>query len=118
MINITPLIAIIILIVTSPLGPYGMIFIKYGTKDLRKSIFHPIKNYHLFLGFFMLGVSFILYAVMLRFADVTTLYPLTALGYVWTTFLSVKHFNEKINIYKIIGISLIIISIILVSIGS
>lgn len=114
----TSKIAIIALILFSYIGAHGFVFIKYGSKNIRKCLKNPIKNYQLFLGLAILVFSFIFYSVILRFGEVSVLYPITSLGYVWITLLSMKHFNEKINSWKLCGVFLIIISVILIGIGS
>lgn len=115
---ITTWMVIACMVLTSILGSYGMIFLKHGSKNIRKSIRHPIIYYHLFLGLFILGASFIVYMVLLRFEDISTIYPITALNYVWVVILSIKHFNEKMNAWKLTGIFFIMISVILIAIGS
>jgi uncharacterized membrane protein len=42
------------------------------------------------------------------------LYPITALGYIWTTILAVHVLKEKMNVYKYIAIVLVIIGVIVI----
>ncbi|MBW2968146.1 EamA family transporter [Candidatus Woesearchaeota archaeon] len=102
----------------SIVGAYGFLFMKYGAHKIRKCFRNPLKHYELFLGLFLLGLSFVTYAVLLRFGDVSVLYPLTALNYVWVAFLSMKHLGEKMNRLKWAGVCLLILAVILVGIGS
>ena len=50
--------------------------------------------------------------------EVSVLYPIIATSYVWVSLLSMKFLDEKINIFKWIGISIIIAGIILIGYGS
>lgn len=118
MIALTTKTAIILMVAFSMIGPVGLMLLKSGSKNIRKGILHPVKYYHLGLGFVILAFSFIFYTFLLRFGPVNTLYPLNSLNYVWITIFSVKFLKEKMNAWKITGMCLIILSVILIGIGS
>jgi len=62
----------------------------------------------LFAGYSLLGVSTILFVLALRKGDLSLLYPVLTLGYVWVTVLSVAMFHDSMNPFKIAGVAVII----------
>jgi drug/metabolite transporter (DMT)-like permease len=62
----------------------------------------------LFAGYCLYGVFTILFIYALRHGELSILYPLIALGYVWVTITAVVAFHETMNPFKIIGLLVII----------
>jgi undecaprenyl phosphate-alpha-L-ara4N flippase subunit ArnE len=110
--------AVVGVIVVGMVGSFGFLLLKYASKKIKRCLKDPIKNYELFLALFMQGLSFLLYMLFLRFGDVSVLYPLISLNYIWVTLLSMKYLKEKMNWWKWVGISCLIIAVILTGIGS
>lgn len=65
----------------------------------------------LFVGYSMYGISMVLLVVALRDGELSALYPIFALTFVWVTILSVVVFHEHINPAKLSGIALIIFGV-------
>ena len=65
----------------------------------------------LFAGYSMYGVSTILLVLALRHGQLSLLYPVFAMTYVWVTILSVVVFHESMNPYKLAGIVTIVAGI-------
>jgi len=65
---------------------------------------HPV----LFSGYALLGASTVLFVLALRHGDLSLLYPVLTLGYVWVTILSVVVFQDSMNVFKIAGVAVII----------
>ena len=89
-------------------------FIKLGTAALGE---HPtmletalgiITNPLLFAGYALLGASTVLFVLALRQGDLSLLYPVLTLGYVWVTVISVVMFHDSMNPFKIAGVAVII----------
>jgi multidrug transporter EmrE-like cation transporter len=89
-------------------------FIKLGTATLG---LHPtmletavgiVTKPLLFAGYSLLAVSTVLFVLALRKGDLSLLYPVLTLGYVWVTVLSVTMFHDSMNPFKIAGIAVII----------
>ena len=62
----------------------------------------------LFAGYCLYGVFTVLFVYALRNGELSILYPLIALGYVWTTITAVVAFHEHMNPFKIVGLLVII----------
>ncbi|MBZ5634537.1 MAG: hypothetical protein LAO55_15545 [Acidobacteriia bacterium] len=62
----------------------------------------------LFAGYSMYGVSTVLLVLALRHGQLSLLYPVFAMTYVWVTILSVFVLHETMNPYKLAGIVTIV----------
>ncbi|MBN2421710.1 EamA family transporter [Candidatus Woesearchaeota archaeon] len=108
MINI---IAILLVSIATLIGSAGALFLKLGSAKVKFSIKELIKNFNLLLGLFLYCFSTIFYIISLKMGELTIIYPLTSLSYIWTALLSKKFLKEKLNIFKWTGILLIIAGI-------
>jgi multidrug transporter EmrE-like cation transporter len=70
--------------------------------------FRIIENAELFLGYSLYGVNTVLMAYALKGRELSRLYPIIALTYVWVTALSVVMLHENVNFFRILGITLIV----------
>ena len=106
----------ILVVLGSLIGSFGNVFIKKGTTH------HPLlqlwRSSQVWWGMVFFIVSTILYLVILPQVDLSFVYPLSSMTYIWTTFLSLKFLGERMNLWKWIGLSGIIVGIILIGIGA
>lgn len=72
----------------------------------------------LFAGYFLYGIFAVLLIHALRHGELSILYPLIALGYVWVSILSVLVFHETMNGMKITGVAIIIAGVAVLGWGS
>lgn len=71
--------------------------------------FGIIRNLNLFVGYSLYGVNTFLMALALKGRELSRLYPIIALTFVWVTFLSLLLLpDEHLNVYRILGIFLIV----------
>jgi multidrug transporter EmrE-like cation transporter len=69
-------------------------------------------NGKLFLGYCFYGIMTVLMSLALRGNELSRLYPIIALTYVWVTFLSLFVLpGEHLNIYRSAGIALIVLGV-------
>jgi drug/metabolite transporter (DMT)-like permease len=71
----------------------------------------------LFAGYCLYAVFTVLFVYALRHGELSILYPLIALGYVWVTITAVVAFHETVNPYKIIGLLVIILGVAVLGFG-
>ena len=96
------------------LGAAAQILIKTGLKTLPHGgtlfdmLFSGLTDWHLMLGLTLYGGSTALLVLALRYGELSMLYPVIALTYVWVSVLSLLYFNESITIYKGAGLTLIV----------
>ena len=93
-------IVIMVVVFCSLLGATGQIFFKQASDS----------NNIVRLGFGLLlyGSATILYVYMLRYGELSMLYPIISLSYVWVLFFSVWLFNESLTWTKFTGVMLIL----------
>jgi drug/metabolite transporter (DMT)-like permease len=77
-----------------------------------------VLNPLLLTGFSMYGVSMVLLVLALRHGELSLLYPVFALTYVWVTILSVTMLHESMNGFKLAGIATIVGGIAVLGKGS
>ena len=70
--------------------------------------FGIVRTPKLFLGYSLYGVNTVLIAYALKGRELSRLYPIIALTYVWVTLLSVTVLHEHVNIFRLLGIAMIV----------
>ena len=65
-------------------------------------------NPKLFCGYCLYGVNTFLMALALKGRELSRLYPIIALTYVWVTVLSLFFLSEHMNFFRAIGIAFIV----------
>jgi multidrug transporter EmrE-like cation transporter len=78
--------------------------------------FHPaplalITNYPLVAGYTLYGINTLMLVLALREGELSMLYPIIALTYVWVTLLSYLILKEPPNFYKNLGIATIVLGV-------
>ena len=66
-----------------------------------------ITNYPLVAGYACYGLNTLMLMLALREGELSKLYPIIALTFVWVNILSMTLFHEQINVWKIAGIAII-----------
>ena len=77
-----------------------------------------LSNWALIAGYICLAANTALLVLALRDGQLSVLYPIIALTYVWVTILSPMFFNDVINAYKVIGVGLIVVGVSFIGLGS
>ncbi len=103
--------SITLAVLSSICAAIGQIGLKFGSMKLSKKMNELMENHALLAGLLFYGLSTILFVVALRGYQLTVLYPIASLNYVFVNILSVKYLDEKMNKYKWIGVFLIICGI-------
>ena len=81
------------------LGAAAQILMKSGANTLTHfSIPTVITNIPLMIGYSLYGLSTVLLVLALRDGELSLLYPVIALTYVWVTMLSLFFFQERMNV--------------------
>lgn len=72
----------------------------------------------LIAGYACYALNTVLLVLALREGELSVLYPIIALTYVWVTLLSPMFFPDEINVFKALGVSLIVGGVALIGMGS
>lgn len=113
--------SIIIVILISTFAGVGMLLYKLYSNTLQKRKWN-IKDIAKYLNWFFItgSICYVLSALLtiyvLKTEDLSTIFPLTALKYVIVLVLSSMFLKEKITSKKLIGTTLIIAGVVLVTI--
>ena len=115
----TSLRSIGLVLLCTVIGAAAQIFLRYGAEHLTGAGIRGIlTNWPLLAGYVCLGINTLLLIVALRNGQLSVLYPIIALTYVWVTILSPIFFTDTVNFYKIVGVSFIVLGVSFIGAGS
>jgi multidrug transporter EmrE-like cation transporter len=108
--------SIFLVFVCTVLGAAAQILMKMGTQAAEKdgalqlliAIFHTPT---LFAGYALYGLSTLVLVVALKYGELSILYPVIALTYVWVTALSVFFYGESLNPLKLMGLATVVFGV-------
>ncbi len=109
--------SMLLVFLASVIGSFGAVFLKLGAKRLDGSILSFI-NTRLAFGVMLYLGSSVFYAMGIRGGQLSVLYPMVSLGYIWTLLWSRLFFNEALTREKFAGLGLILLGVFLVGLGS
>ena len=95
-------------------GAIGSLFFKLALNSSKRVVCVVFSKFFYFgVLFFLLG--FISYLFILKENNVSFLFPLTSLTYVWSTMFAHIFLKERVNVFKILAIIFIIIGVIFIN---
>jgi len=87
----------------------AQILIKSGANTLQSSSpLAMITNLPLMAGYSLYGIVTLLLVLALRDGELSILYPVISLTYVWVAVLSVVFFHEAVNPFRVVGVLIIV----------
>ena len=104
--------SMLLVFLASVVGSFGAVFLKLGAMKIGKNMWTFV-NSRLILGVGLYLGSSLIYALGLRGGQLSVLYPIVSLGYVFTLLWSKLFFNEPLTRYKVAGVSLILVGVFL-----
>jgi multidrug transporter EmrE-like cation transporter len=93
------------------LGAAAQILMKTGANHFATGLLGIVTNLPLMAGYVLYGLSTVLLVLALKDGELSLLYPVIALTYVWVTGLSFVIFHDTVNPYKLAGIVVIVIGV-------
>ena len=100
------------------IGAFAQLLIKSGANGLPAhlgfdlaSALSIVTNVKVIAGYSLYGINTVLLVLALRHAELSILYPIIALTYVWVSLLSIFVLHEHMNWDRGIGIALIVIGV-------
>jgi multidrug transporter EmrE-like cation transporter len=101
------------------LGAAAQALMKSGANQLaHPSLLGLVTNLPLMAGYTLYGVSTLLLVLALRDGELSLLYPIIALTYVWVTALSFVIFRDHVSVFKLIGVAAIVAGVAVLGKGS
>jgi drug/metabolite transporter (DMT)-like permease len=93
------------------LGAAAQLLIKTGMNHFSPHLMALVTNLPLVAGYTLYGINTLMMVLALKNGEMSMLYPIIALTYVWTTLASYLLLGEPPNIYKNIGIVTIVLGV-------
>lgn len=104
--------AIGLMVLVTFLTSAGQVLWKVGAEKLELTITGTLFNFPVIIGLFFYGIGVLVLLKALKGHEVSTLYPVLALSYIWVSVVSFFYFEEIMNMYKIMGVLVIIVGVI------
>ena len=113
----TPFSSMALVLFGSVIGSFGAVFLKSGAAKLKQGFWH-ILNLQLATGVSLFLLSAVFFVLGIRHGELSVLYPMVSLGYVWTLLWSGLFFHEPFTRQKFYGLGLILVGVFFVGLGS
>jgi drug/metabolite transporter (DMT)-like permease len=112
--------SLVLIVAFTLLAAAAQVLFKFGTNRLlgHTSLIAIITDVPLIGGLVLYGLGAAMMILALRHGELSVLYPLISLSYVWVAILSVVIFGESMNPYKIGGICVIMAGVGVMGAGS
>lgn len=112
----TPLSSILLVLLASFIGSFGAVFLKLGAAHLSRGI-RGVLNWQLAAGIGLFLGSSVPFVMALKHGELSVLYPMVSLSYVWAMLWSKLLFHEPISKGKVGALALILAGIVCIGIG-
>ena len=110
--------AIFLVIICTVFASIAQVLYKIGTKTLTLNFYSIITNYYIIGGLLLYAISALLLIIALQKGELSILYPIIALSYVWVSIMSIYYLGETISPLKWIGVGAIILGVSFIGMGS
>jgi drug/metabolite transporter (DMT)-like permease len=114
----TPLSSILLILTSSLIGSFGAVFLKLGAEHMKGSLRSFVRNYWLAIGVCLYLLSSVFFVMGVAQGELTILYPMVSLGYIWTIIWARLFFREPFTMSKIAGLVMIIFGVALINFGN
>jgi drug/metabolite transporter (DMT)-like permease len=100
------------------IGSFGAVLLKAGSKRLERNLLAVLKNWRLAAGVGAYILSSVFFVLGLRNGELSILYPMVSLSYIWTVLWSKTFFGEKLTSAKFYALGLILFGVALLGMGT
>lgn len=114
----TPASSIILVLFGSFIGSFGAVFLKLGAEYMHGSLARIVSNYWLAIGVVLYLLSSVFYIMGVAQGQLTVLYPMVSLGYIWAILWARLFFKEPFTKAKIGGLAMIVVGVGLINLGN
>jgi drug/metabolite transporter (DMT)-like permease len=102
---------VVLVFLCTVLGAAAQILMKVGMAHFTPTVMGVATNVPLVAGYALYGINTLMLVLALRHGELSMLYPIIALTYVWVTLLSYGILHEQPNWYKNAGITIIVVGV-------
>lgn len=96
--------SLILVFLCTIVGAAAQVFMKIGGTRIHGIDASIVTNYPLLAGYALYGLNTLMLMIALRDGELSKLYPIIALTFVWVNILSILFFQERVNVWKVCGI--------------
>jgi len=114
----TPASSIVLVLFGSFIGSFGAVFLKLGAEHMQGSLARILNNYWLAIGVVLYLLSSVFYIMGIAQGQLTVLYPMVSLGYIWAIVWARLFFKEPFTLAKIGGLLMIVFGVALINFGN
>jgi drug/metabolite transporter (DMT)-like permease len=100
------------------IGSFGAVLLKAGARHLERNLASLFKNWRLAAGVAAYILSSVFFVFGLRNGELSILYPMVSLSYIWTVFWSKAFFEERLTSAKFYALGLILLGVALLGMGT
>jgi len=112
----TPIWTMVVISIACVIGAYAALLLKKASGKMSFS-FKFLFSKELITSVSLYGFSTVMFIPALKFGELSVLYPLVATSYIWTSIFSIKFLGEKMNIWKWLGVLVILIGVSFIGLG-
>jgi drug/metabolite transporter (DMT)-like permease len=112
----TPISSMLLVLFASVVGSFGAVFLKLGA--VRLTNVQGLLNWRLVAGVVLYLGSSVFYGLGIKHGQISVLFPMVSLGYVWTVLWARLFFNERFTKQKFLGLGLVFLGVLFVGLGS
>ena len=110
----TPVSSMVLVLVASLISSVGAVFLKLGAEKLRYGLRHLI-SLQAAAGVALFLLSSVFFGLGIKHGELSILYPMVSLGYVWTLLWSRIFFKEPVTKSKFAALGMILCGIVLIA---
>ena len=103
-----------LVLLASVFGSFGAVFLKMGAERLKKGLLHVI-SWQAAAGIALFLLSSVFFVMGIKNGELSVLYPMVSLGYVWTLLWSKLFFNEPVTKQKFVALGMILTGIVMIA---
>jgi len=114
----TPTSSILLVMLASFIGSFGAVFLKSGAVKIHRNWRTLAYNWRLAAGVGAFLLSSVFFVMGVRHGELTILYPMNSLGYLWTLVWARIFFGEPLTRSKFFGLGMILIGVAFLGLGN
>jgi drug/metabolite transporter (DMT)-like permease len=114
----TPVSSIVLVLFGSFIGSFGAVFLKLGAEHMKGGLARLLNNYWLATGIVLYLLSSVFYMMGVAQGQLTVLYPMVSIGYIWAIVWARLFFKEPFTKSKIAGLLAIVVGVALINLGN